>query len=290
MQKDACTSQRRLATRRSSRRTPPVPVPPESHYCLSHAPTLLGLKRISKNLLGTGGVSLWAQRGLWSFSPTSRAHAKQCEHQPRKPTQRNTKSQRKKRSNKKGREEGRRENEDAGERPPSRPCPLGPPLRRTRPSRGGGIRTRVLRGCRVGGSPGACQLVVLLEHRRAPARPAAHAPHRRRHPRQPRPSAHALLGNRGVRPPIGRRLRVRSAGQRGPGPGSGRGSMPPSPDLPGTRSSGSRPRNFIDLFLISWMQDGEGAGRESWRTESGRARRGPDTPEEAGGGGSREAT
>ncbi|XP_005372512.2 one cut domain family member 3 [Microtus ochrogaster] len=86
--------------------------------------------------------------------------------------------------------------------------------------------------------------------RRAPARPATHAPHRCAGiPRQSRPSANALLGNRGVRAPIGRRLRVRSAGQRGPGPGSGRGSMPPSPDLPGMRGADRSRETLLTCFL-----------------------------------------
>lgn len=91
---------------------------------------------------------------------------------------------------------------------------------------------------------------------------------RARLPGRPRPSSNALLGNRGVRAPIGQRLRARSAGQRGPGPGSGRGSMPPSPDLLGTRGGDGGRETLLTCFLS------RGCRAEGVRGGRGRSGRG----------------
>lgn len=86
--------------------------------------------------------------------------------------------------------------------------------------------------------------------RQAPVRPVAHAPHR---PRPAAPPAPPLCP-RVARQPLCARshwpaLRARSAGQRSSGPGSGRRSMPPSPDLPGTRGGDGGRGAILTRFL-----------------------------------------
>lgn len=101
--------------------------------------------------------------------------------------------------------------------------------------------------------------------RQAPVRPVAHASHRPRPAAPPTPP----LCPRVARQPLCERshwsaLRARSAGQRGSGPGSGRGSMPPSPDLPRTCGGDGGRGVILTRFLSQGCRargEAAGAGR-----------------------------
>lgn len=206
------------------------------------------------------------------------------------------------RDGKVGRKESREEDPEAGSHPAvpgscqALLCKGHRPARDPAPSWGGGIRTYALGGCRRGGFRGVRRRVVILglcwrsmaRGRQAPAHPIAHAPHR---PRSAAPPAPPLCP-RVARQPLCQRshwpaLRARSAGQRGSGPGSGRRSMPPSPDLPGTRSGDGGRGTILTRFLSRGCRADGGAAGARRGGKPGKPRAGeccgwPDTPEAGG--------